>query len=662
MNVRHTIIFLLPAVLPAAVNFDDANLERAVLVELGRTTGAVSEAELAGLVELDAPFHGISDLGGLEGASSLARLNLFGNGITDLSPLAGLTTLEDLDIGANAISDLAPLASLSGLTWLRVDLNPIQSFGALAGLSQLQQLSLNGTGADSLDFLAGLDQLVRLSASGNAIADASMLAGACPRIEELNLSGNQLTSAVFISDMTALAVVDFQDNQLLEIGWPQGAPVAALTPGQWYHVALVIDGGATIQPDSLRVYFDGSLLGSAAGSQLWFHGADIGIGAMVYQTRFPDIQPDGDGYYFDGSIDEVRIYHRALSAAEIAAQAIGAGPTDAAVYWPMDGNAQDSAGGNNGSTAGNATFGAGLSGQALVLDGAGDFVSVPDSADINLRTASQYTVSLFFKAANPGGSRQILYEQGGRTRGLNLYVENGLFIAGAWNNIPEESGWAGSWIGESAAGQLVRLNLSGNLLESLPVVPPGQSPSDWDISHNRLYDLDDLAALGGSGALRVEGNFFDPQTLPMVASLEGSGVDVFGHFPSSHLNYAIWRSVYFLPDDALDTVVSGVSADPDHDGLVNFLECAFGGDPMVPDVAKVAPRQELMKENVMIYNYRDLSPEIQLHVQESVTLEEGSWTAATGELLRDPLGGGWQFKKALPQSHAVFLRIEATAP
>jgi hypothetical protein len=654
-------VLLGSSVICASVIFSDPKLESAVLVELGRSSGTVSEAELAGLTQLDAAFHGITDLTGLEGAASLASLNLFGNFITDLTPLTGLTTVEDLDLGANNIADLSPIDSLTNLTWLRLDLNPLEDLSPLSGMVQMQHLFLNGTGLDSLGPLSAMGQLVYLSAANNRVSDASILSSACPLLEELNLSGNQLTSATFISGLGNLTSIDLQNNFINEIGWPSGSLVAPVSAGQWHHVALVIDGGINIQPDSLKVYFEGSLLGSTSGSQLWSHGADIGIGAMVYQTRFPDTQPDGDGYYFQGRIDDVRIYHRALSGLEISSLASGSGPVDTAVWWPFDGNALDVSGSNDGTTAGNAGFDNGVYGQSLMLDGAGDSVSVPDSADINLRTCSQYTVSLFFRADNPNAGRQILYEQGGRTRGLNLYVEDGNFIAGAWNDIPEESAWAGAWIGEATAGPITRLNLSGNQLDSLPVPPTVNNSPDWDVSHNRLFDLDNFAGLTGSGTLRIEGNFFDPAASVTVATLVAAGMDVLGEYPSSYTDYQTWRSVHFLPIDALDDLVSGPWVDPDLDGLVNLLECAFGGDPLSPDGPSVAPWQ-VMDGDVMEYGYRDLCPEIQLQVQESTTMESGTWAPATGTLDRNPCISGWRFQKLLPVDESIFLRIEGLLP
>jgi hypothetical protein len=61
-------------------------------------------------------------------------------------------------------------------------------------------------------------------------------------------------------------------------------------------------------------------------------------------------------------------------------------------WWPGDGSASDVAGGSDATLHGDATFGPGLVGQAFVLDGAGDFVSVPDDPALNVGTRT-FTVS-----------------------------------------------------------------------------------------------------------------------------------------------------------------------------------------------------------------------------------------------------------------------------
>lgn len=61
-------------------------------------------------------------------------------------------------------------------------------------------------------------------------------------------------------------------------------------------------------------------------------------------------------------------------------------------WWPGDGSASDVAGGRDAVLHGDATFGPGLVGQAFVLDGAGDFVSVPNDPALNVGTGD-FTVA-----------------------------------------------------------------------------------------------------------------------------------------------------------------------------------------------------------------------------------------------------------------------------
>lgn len=95
----------------------------------------------------------------------------------------------------------------------------------------------------------------------------------------------------------------------------------APTDGGWHHLALVLDGTATVQPDSMIGYLDGSEFDRGEGSQVWVHSDDIGIGNVKGNTRLHDGVPPnnpGTGYGLDGQLDELRLYNRALSGSEIA--------------------------------------------------------------------------------------------------------------------------------------------------------------------------------------------------------------------------------------------------------------------------------------------------------------------------------------------------------
>jgi len=99
---------------------------------------------------------------------------------------------------------------------------------------------------------------------------------------------------------------------------------------------------------------------------------------------------------------------------------------------------------------------------AARFNGSDARVNVPDHALIN--TGGPYedkTVELWFTTADVQ-SRQVLYEQGGFTRGINIYIEGGMLYAGAWNRA--ETWWEPIFVStpiEANATYMVDLVLDG---------------------------------------------------------------------------------------------------------------------------------------------------------------------------------------------------------
>jgi len=87
--------------------------------------------------------------------------------------------------------------------------------------------------------------------------------------------------------------------------------------------------------------------------------------------------------------------------------------------------------------------------RVLILDGVGDRLAVANANDINLGIHGQRTIAFWFRVddAQLNTRKQVIYEEGGSSRGLNLYVFDGRVYVGGWN-IPggAESGWAGTWL------------------------------------------------------------------------------------------------------------------------------------------------------------------------------------------------------------------------
>jgi hypothetical protein len=82
----------------------------------------------------------------------------------------------------------------------------------------------------------------------------------------------------------------------------------------------------------------------------------------------------------------------------------------------------------------------------LDFDGINDYVSVGNSNDIN--TGGPFpnrTIETWFYAENINtSSKQVIWEEGGGSRGFNIYIYNGALYVGGWNI--NETSWNGTWL------------------------------------------------------------------------------------------------------------------------------------------------------------------------------------------------------------------------
>lgn len=103
---------------------------------------------------------------------------------------------------------------------------------------------------------------------------------------------------------------------------------------------------------------------------------------------------------------------------------------------------------NSGILRANSDWDDGSLGGGVILNGQGDWIEIANSEDINLVTHTERTVSLWFKSDEKLNSdrKQVIYEEGGTARGLNIYTDAGRLYVGGWNNPKDESDWSGTWL------------------------------------------------------------------------------------------------------------------------------------------------------------------------------------------------------------------------
>jgi len=188
--------------------------------------------------------------------------------------------------------------------------------------------------------------------------------------------------------------------------------------GQWHQVVFVADASGG------RLYVDAV----QKASQPWTGPA--GAPSTTQELRlghYPGVT--GGDSYLPGLLDEVRVYDRALSAAEVA-QIYGEVPSiDGLIaQWRLDEGsgvttADSSGSGHAGSLVNGAGWTDGRSGRGLSFDGVDDYVSVPHAPALD---AFPLSVVAWFKTSTAVGLKGLVNKYAaGSFNGFEVFVENG---------------------------------------------------------------------------------------------------------------------------------------------------------------------------------------------------------------------------------------------
>jgi hypothetical protein len=78
--------------------------------------------------------------------------------------------------------------------------------------------------------------------------------------------------------------------------------------------------------------------------------------------------------------------------------------------------------------------------KALTFDGVDDTFDIINASDINLGTTTERTFAMVFRTGSDVSSRQMIYEEGGTARGINVYIDGGLIYLGFWNKNNDGDG------------------------------------------------------------------------------------------------------------------------------------------------------------------------------------------------------------------------------
>ncbi|HNR81720.1 MAG TPA: LamG domain-containing protein, partial [Candidatus Pacearchaeota archaeon] len=194
----------------------------------------------------------------------------------------------------------------------------------------------------------------------------------------------------------------------------KGDPMVSInfpnTPiGEWHHLVLTWDAGV------FWGYQDGVLIDSKSFSGT-ATATIVGIGRHA---------SGGSSDYYDGDVDGVKIYNRALSEEEVRYHYNQGKPVG---YWAMDEGegtrAFDVSGNNNtGVLTNGPTWVEGKHGSALSFDGVDDYVGCGTDSSLNIADSMTASAWIYPKTLGEGSAGHIVGRGG--TSGWCLYVYTG---------------------------------------------------------------------------------------------------------------------------------------------------------------------------------------------------------------------------------------------
>lgn len=230
-------------------------------------------------------------------------------------------------------------------------------------------------------------------------------------IKTTSNSNYQMIASKYLSS----AGYDFRlQGSNLELAFPGLSPVtitsnSTIPLNTWVHVVGIYNGS------KLYLYINGNLDKSVSVTGT----PSIGTNNLLIGAR-------SDGYYFNGQLDEVRIYNRALNSDEIK-QLYNYAPGPVG-YWKFEEGigttAIDSSGNNyNSSILGNFLYQPGKFGKSLTLDGTSSYLTTSNIP----KNMKDYTYSFWMNIKGDGaaGYNSLIYNtNGGGTNRLMISNSN----------------------------------------------------------------------------------------------------------------------------------------------------------------------------------------------------------------------------------------------
>ncbi len=336
----------------------------------------------------------------------------------------------------------------------------------------------------------------------------------------------------------------------LAVGDNTVASATAINNGQWHHVGLSRDASA----GTVKIYVDGALNASAA----------LPTGNKTSSFRLlgalSDVLSDGitltGGNYFNGQLDDVRIYNLVIDPAVVASLAVPPATPTQLTVTPASGTELDLAWIDNATTETGYEVWCSISGGAAVRT-AQLAANATSYMDVGLTQGTNY--SYFVRAVNSAGSSDSNIVN--TATPVPPPTPSGATVTFLSSNEVDLK-WNDNATNETGYKVLRRINnVNFAQIGSLP--PNSTSYQDKTVQPGITYE-------------------YHIQAYNVAGYSDFTGLSI-----TTPTQYQSYLAMYFTPQQLADPTITGDTADPDHDGIGNLLEYAFGSNPTKSDVSRL---------------------------------------------------------------------------
>jgi hypothetical protein len=187
----------------------------------------------------------------------------------------------------------------------------------------------------------------------------------------------------------------------------------------WHNIVIVFDASDSIVifvdgvARPLSAEYDGDLTGVTFSQYTNPHNLYLGV-------RNTDLQRS---FYFDGRMDNVAIYPRALTAQDVAFIASCGTQDTESNALTVEGSDPDGKDLTASVSISNLTTESGQIGRSFALDGTNDYAHLDDDADLDFNTTQDFSISVWIKRGTTHATKYIVFKKSGA--GYVLTTESG---------------------------------------------------------------------------------------------------------------------------------------------------------------------------------------------------------------------------------------------